>query len=421
MISFVVIAAFAVSTTFFWKNKPSGQSSSTTGKPIATINDPTPQTSQASQYNQSPYSGGGIQSVVQNPTAPNEPRSIPSQSQTELVKSLLPSVVMIKTPSGGGSGFFIDKNGVIVTNHHVLCGTTVATIYTNSGQQYQITKVLAEDRDADLMIAQVNIPELEARPLRLTSSTPEVGENIFVIGSPGLPGAGVQLPNTVTNGIVSGIRQEGSIKWIQISAPASKGNSGGPVINTRGDVIGVVSWGASPARAQNLNFCVSTQHITGLSLGSGYTLSQTASCKQQQRKQTQVKDVYCFLDAFNKVNFVEFPTDTKITRPDGSLDRVRYEQWVFEKIGGSPALINPAKEAQDYIDQHREEIFRSSFPYKGVSDRSMTNEEQYFLYNKTNRIYTDVYNRVAAKKNEAINRYRDMMHAFDMLARQRGS
>jgi len=415
LISFVIIAAIAVSASVAWKKKPVQQSSPNISNPTAINESQFQPASQVNQHNQAPYSSGGIQPAVQNPIIPSESGSSIPQSQTALVKTLLPSVVMIKTPSGSGSGFFIDRNGSIVTNHHVLCGESTANIILDNGQIYTIMKVVAEDSQADLLIVHAEIPPSEAHPLRLSPILPEIAENILAIGSP----RGYQ--NSVTNGIVSAIRREGSINLVQVSAPISKGNSGGPVVNMRGDVIGVATKGYNPTYAQNLSFCVSSQHITGLSRGSGYPLSQMGPCREQQRRQTQVKDVYCALDAYNKVNFVEFPTDTKISRPDGSLDRMKFEQWVFEKIGGSPALINPAKEAQEYIEQHRDEIFKISFPYKSSSDRTITLEEQQFLHNNIKKVYADIYNRAVAKKNDAVSRYRDMMHAFDMFARQRSS
>lgn len=416
LISFVIVSAIAVSATLIWNKKPPQYPSPNVGLDKA-VNEarhqPIPETS---QMNKMPSSSVSPQ-VTQASVSPHESGDgNATQSQAEVVKKVLPSVVMVKTPTGSGSGFFLDRNGSIVTNHHVLCGTTTANIITSAGQQYQITKILAEDREADLLVAQTDAPESSSNPLRLNPSVHEIGENIIAIGSPAT-GPNVFM-NTVTTGIVSGIRTIGSVKWIQISAPTSKGNSGGPVINRKGEVIGVVSWGIHPAMAQNLNFCVSSEHITRLKFGSGFPLAQLSPCLEQKR-QRRSRDVYCWYDSTNdKVNFVDFPTDTKISRDDGSLDRIKYEQWVFEKIGGNPAFINPAQEAQRYVDKNIEEIWRRSFPYKSISERSLTLQEQQFWHNNLNRIYVDIYNRAVSRKNEAIGRYQAMMHAFEIFSRQ---
>lgn len=409
LISFVVMIALVISGTVFWKHKPEQKPLPNIGENLTTNE---PQFQPAIQNNPSyPISNVPTQPNFSMPNMTSEPVRNMTPSQTELVRTLLPSVFMIKTPNGSGSGFFIN-DGDIITNHHVLCGSTSANILMSNGQSYRIREVIAENVQADLIMVRADVPSSEIRPLRLKTTLPEVGENVFAIGSP------LGLQNTVTNGIVSAIRSDGSISEVQISAPISPGSSGGPVVDVNGNVIGVAFKGKT--KGQNLNFCIASEHIAAMRASSGYPLSQVASCSGPARR-TQTRDMYCYLDSDGTVKFVEFPTETLISRPDGSLDRVKYHEWVLEKIGGNPESINPEKVTEDFIVSHRKEIFEKSFPNKVYGSSSMTLEEQKFFYNKLNMIRIEIYNRVVAKKNEKINRYRYMMQAFDNIAHQQSS
>ncbi|MBU1488045.1 S1C family serine protease [bacterium] len=151
---------------------------------------------------------------------------------TRLVKRLKPSVVAILTYDkelktlGQGSGFFISKKGDLITNYHVLEGASSAEIKTADGKLYPIKKVLAEDKEADLVRVLVEVSEDAAHPLSVSSSIPEVGEQVLVIGNP------LGLEQTVSDGIVSAVREIPTFgKIIQVTAPISPGSSGSPVIN----------------------------------------------------------------------------------------------------------------------------------------------------------------------------------------------
>lgn len=108
----------------------------------------------------------------------------------EIVKKIEPSTVLILAYDkdgkiiGQGSGFFISEEGDIITNRHVLPGAHRAEVKTTNGEVYPITLIVAEDREADIIRASVNIPEESVRPLSVSTSIPEVGERVAVIGSP---------------------------------------------------------------------------------------------------------------------------------------------------------------------------------------------------------------------------------------------
>ncbi len=153
-----------------------------------------------------------------------------------------------------GSGFFIDRNGTLVTNHHVLENAYRAEIKTAEGERYPVTAVLARSQLLDLIKVRVEIPPVLVTPVNLSRIEPSIAERVVVIGSP------MGLEQTISEGIVSAIRTHpADINIYQLTAPISQGSSGSPVLNQTGSVIGVVSFQAS--KGQNLNFAVSIKAL----------------------------------------------------------------------------------------------------------------------------------------------------------------
>ncbi|MDX2433241.1 MAG: trypsin-like peptidase domain-containing protein, partial [Desulfobacterales bacterium] len=182
---------------------------------------------------------------------------------TNLVKKIQPAVVTVMTfdknkkPLGQGSGFFIDANGLLVTNYHVLKGAYHAVVKTYDGKKYPVKYVVSKNKYMDLIKVLVDLPKSSFRWINLTSNLPSIAERVVVVGSP----MGLEL--TVSEGIVSAVRQIPDVgKILQISAPISSGSSGSPVVNMRGQVVGVVSFYL--AKGQSLNFAVPSQYLINL-------------------------------------------------------------------------------------------------------------------------------------------------------------
>ncbi|MEW5877548.1 MAG: tetratricopeptide repeat protein [Acidobacteriota bacterium] len=180
-----------------------------------------------------------------------------------IVKKISPSVVLVLsydekgTLLKQGTGFFINKNGEIITNHHVLRGASRAEVKTKEGKVYPLVRILAEDTRADLTRASVGIPQESVHPLALSTAIPEVGERVIVIGNP------LGLESSVSDGIVSAVRAIPEFgKVIQVTAPLSPGSSGSPVINLKGEVVGVAAFQLT--EGQNLNFAIPSEKIAGL-------------------------------------------------------------------------------------------------------------------------------------------------------------
>ena len=177
----------------------------------------------------------------------------------EIAKKALDATVLVTMIDASGkiasqgSGFFVQPNR-IATNFHVIDGFTRGEAKL-VGQQavYPIEHVTAVDKKYNLAILQVAAPGIEPLPIGDSKSI-KVGDQIYVVGNP----LGV-IEGTFSEGTISAIRDVDGVKLFQITAPISEGNSGGPVLNAQGEVIGV-SHGIVPA-GKNLNFAIPSIHL----------------------------------------------------------------------------------------------------------------------------------------------------------------
>jgi len=173
-------------------------------------------------------------------------------SLNELYEKYKTSVFLVYTSDGfnnyQGSGFFISKNGLAVSNYHVFQGTSkgLEVIKTLDGNQFKISEVLEKSEDNDYIIFRVNIGNYNIKnPIAVASQEPQIGEDVFAIGNP------KGLESTLSKGIVSGFRANNSL--IQTTTEITHGSSGGPLLNMRGEVTGITAAGLGEA---DLNFAV---------------------------------------------------------------------------------------------------------------------------------------------------------------------
>ena len=158
---------------------------------------------------------------------------------------------------GFGSGFFVRDN-LIATNYHVIEGAARGTAkLVGKFTTYTIEGVTATDKTNDLALLKVTAPGI--KPLPLGNSTDvKIGETVYVAGNPkGLEG-------TFSNGIISSRRDKNTKERLQMTAPISPGSSGGPVLNSKGEVIGVSVAVHRALDAQNLNFAIPSRYLTEL-------------------------------------------------------------------------------------------------------------------------------------------------------------
>jgi len=183
-----------------------------------------------------------------------------TENLPSLIKRIESSTVIVFTYNEKGdflklgSGFFINQNGDVITNYHVIEGSSYAEVKTSDGKIYPITYIVAENEQSDIIRLSVDIPSRYIYPLSLNTTIPEVGERIIVYGSP------LGLEKTVSDGIVSAVREIFDYgKIIQITAPISPGSSGNPVLNMKGEVIGIATF--QMVEGQNLNFAIPSEKI----------------------------------------------------------------------------------------------------------------------------------------------------------------
>lgn len=192
----------------------------------------------------------------------------------ELVRRVKPAIVGIVTYGANdtalttGSGFFL-RPGQVVTNLHVIRGARRCEVKTldGKGRIYQVSGLLAVDEEGDLALLSVELPTGRGRRSELATLLPEEGEKIFVIGNP------LKLEGSVSDGIVSAVRELPNIgKIIQITAPISHGNSGSPVFNLKGQVVGVVT--IKVTNGQNINLAIGAARVRQLRAGKRRLLAE---------------------------------------------------------------------------------------------------------------------------------------------------
>ncbi len=179
----------------------------------------------------------------------------------EASKLYAPSVVLVKTAAGLGSGFFINKKGYLITNFHVIAGEKHISVtqFLQEGKilrriVHKEVEIIATAPFHDLAILRLEDFDAEITPVVFE---PEedlgVGETVFAIGNP------LGLERTVTEGVLSQThRNFGGILYLQVDAPVNPGNSGGPLFNARGQVVGIINMGVPTM--EGLNFAIPARH-----------------------------------------------------------------------------------------------------------------------------------------------------------------
>jgi serine protease Do len=172
-------------------------------------------------------------------------RPAPARDVQDLVRQIGEAVVQVSTPEGLGSGFFINADGYLITNFHVIEGETeisVEVYHQTDGQltrdTYKQVRIVAINKYHDLALLHIedkNVPKFKFVTLGSADAL-SVGDPVFAIGSP------MGLERTVTQGIISTKTREleGEL-YLQTTAQINPGNSGGPLFNMAGEVVGVTN------------------------------------------------------------------------------------------------------------------------------------------------------------------------------------
>ncbi len=190
------------------------------------------------------------------------------------VEKVYDAVVMVRNYNGDqiqstGSGFVYktdDNYGYILTNHHVVNASTKITLIRSDDEEIEGT-VLGSDEYLDLAVVRINKSDVIDTAVISTSEDSKIGDTVFTIGSP----LGYEYRGTVTDGILSGkdrmvtVSISGNtsdyvMKVLQTNAAVNPGNSGGPLLNAKGEVIGIISLKLVQTEVENMGFAIPIEY-----------------------------------------------------------------------------------------------------------------------------------------------------------------
>ena len=294
-----------------------------------------------------------------------------SQSKAnEVYKKVSPAVVFIKTDKGAGTGFIVAPTGVIVTALHIVDGVSKVAVKTQAGDIFDDVSLLAKDERKDIAILKINGFELPTVVLG-NSNDVNPGDQVIVIGNP--LGA-EQLRTSVSDGIVSGIRDFGEgYKVIQVTAAVSAGNSGGPAVSASGEVIGIVVFRLK--EGESLNFALPINYARGM-------LSSIETNKPLARWQNTAGTESIFAEkAINKVTRWKSLVSgtTKLVRNEGDYIYIETEVPDEMRKLGVFLLTEVKKQGDKYIGIIRERtVWWQTNKYTGekIVTNSCTTEYQ---------------------------------------------
>lgn len=161
---------------------------------------------------------------------------------SDIYKKMIPSVVSITAVTSStkstGTGIIMSDDGYIITNQHVVAGAQALTVLLNSGEEYRAVQV-GGDETSDLAVLKIDVTNLTPAEFG-SSDAAEVGDAVVAIGDP----LGIELRGTMTDGIICGIHRDvhvgdRTMTLMQTNAALNSGNSGGPLVNMAGQVIGI--------------------------------------------------------------------------------------------------------------------------------------------------------------------------------------
>jgi len=197
---------------------------------------------------------------------PQEPQVLHQRTISDIAHDSLKSVVTVVTsdatgrPFEQGSGFIVTTDGKIVTNYHVIAGADSAMVKLADGGIYAVEGIVGADKGKDIAVLKLKASEREFAPVHLGDSGQlRVGDEVVVIGSP------LGLEGTVSTGIISATKRTlpgFQMEVFQITAPTSVGSSGGALLNSKGEVVGVPF--EQMVSGQNLNFAIPITYVSPL-------------------------------------------------------------------------------------------------------------------------------------------------------------
>lgn len=203
--------------------------------------------------------------TVKNKATKNKGREMSSEEIAEYLESRVVKIEVRSDEGGGtGSGFFIDDEGTIVTNFHVIDGMTSIVVYLSDGARYEIDTIVDFSPYLDVAVLKADISGNDY--LEIADSYKQ-GMDVFAMGSP------KGEANSFTRGTLSSTsRKLGLADFVQTDAAINPGNSGGPLVNSAGEVIGINS--LSQANAEGMHFAIKMSVLDKLSMDKNFSMNE---------------------------------------------------------------------------------------------------------------------------------------------------
>lgn len=172
-----------------------------------------------------------------------------SQPLPQKVTQLRAAVATVVGEMGSGSGFFVGRDGLLLTNQHVVGNTKFVKVKLATGREL-VGEVLRSDAARDVALIKTEQPGILPLPVR--GNDPAIGEDVYALGSP----LGEQFNTTLTKGILGGFREINKQNFLQSDVAVLPGNSGGPLLDGTGRVIGITVMGLGAKGLAGMNFFV---------------------------------------------------------------------------------------------------------------------------------------------------------------------
>ena len=300
--------------------------------------------------------------VTEKPTETAEPTEAPTEEPGrkelqpeeiyELANQSTVEVQAVNNAFGSvGTGFFDDENGTVITNYHVIDGMLSAEVLTSDGEKHEVTGVLGYDTDMDIAILATDVKN--SVPLTRRTGKVTTGEKVYALGS------SQGYEGTFTEGIVSTAeRKEMGHVYIQHSAPITNGNSGGPLLDKYGQVVGINNWMRTDG--QNLNFAIPIEQIDQVSRNKTMSLEDVFRAENDQpyqqgtteTNQTEGGSWFTFGSYNGKTLKMKAPKGSE-TESDNNAGQIsRYEENAGIFVYGSVIQGDP----QASVENNAEEI-----------------------------------------------------------------
>ena len=333
-------------------------------------------------------------------TLANELTAVEIAARADEVTVLIATGDSSLSEFGQGSGFFVSPN-LIVTNFHVIEGASViAYKRVGQGQFHSIKSIRDVEPTYDLAILEV--PSTRVLPLYFgDSDTVKKGETVYVAGNPhGLEG-------TFSDGTLSAIRRDYTIDLLQITAPISPGSSGGPVLNGRGEVIGVATLGSVIADAQNLNFAIPSNYLKTMLRKLGVRLppkpqSDNGASKRRNEEKAQA-DAERAIDETRKVEAEATKVEREAERAKAEAEKVKMEARRAEDERAKPETETPKMEKAKVSNPKTGMIDRLQAATVHIYGRDRNGNEGRLgsgFFVRTNQVATDFHVVHGSKLNE---------------------